>query len=97
MATYDALVAAAKAKRDKAKSPRWKEMDKRTVVSNFLNSGKKHEVVAVTGKTPAYIVTQLNMIIMADDVSELCYAVETEGNAELVSFISEKADENDPS
>jgi hypothetical protein len=84
---YDALIAAAKAKRDKSTAKRWTEMDKRTTVSNFLNSGSKHEIVEVQGKNSAYIVTQLNNIIKADDVSELCFATEYEGDAVLVSFV----------
>lgn len=84
---YDAIVAAAKAKRDKATAKRWTEMDKRTIVSNFLNSGKRYEVVEVQGKTSAYIVTQLNNVIRADNVSELCFAVEIENEANLVSFV----------
>lgn len=95
MASYDAMVAAAKAKRDKAMATRWTQMDKRTTVANFLNSGKKHEDVFVQGKTSAYIVGQLNNIIKSDDVSELCFAVEIEGTATLVSFVDADETEND--
>jgi hypothetical protein len=91
---YDALQAAAAAKRDKSVAPRWNEMDKRTTVANFLSTGDKHTVVEVLGKKPAYIVSQLNAIIKADNLSELVFAVEYEGNATLVSFATEPVEDN---
>jgi len=91
---YDLLQAAAAAKRDKSVAPRWNEMDKRTTVANFLSTGDKHCVVEVTGKKPAYIASQLNAIIKADNLSELVFAVEYEGNATLVSFAITPEDED---
>lgn len=93
---YDILVAAAKAKRDKTSGKRWTALDKRAVVGNFLSSGNATESVTIGGKKPAYIVTSLNAIIKEDDLSELCYAVEVEDAAWLVSFAPD-VEENDES